>query len=83
LKGRTWTKSVLEWCAEEDTEIKRNEVTGEWRRLHNDKLDYYTLQHVVFRDPNEEYQMGGACGMNGGDVRAVLWRRLQDKATWT
>jgi hypothetical protein len=58
-------------CAEEDIEIKRGEVTGEWRRLHNEKLHDCTFQHVVFRDPNEEDQMGGACGMNGGEEMCV------------
>ena len=44
-------------CAEEDTEIKREEVTGEGRRLHNERLHDCTFQHVVFRDPNEQDQM--------------------------
>lgn len=42
--------------AEEDIEIKREEVTGEWRRLLNEKLHDCTFQHVglVFRHPNED-----------------------------
>jgi len=57
-------------CADEDIEIKREEVTGEWRRLHNEKLHYCTFKHV-FRDPDEVDQMGGACGMNGGEEMSV------------
>jgi hypothetical protein len=34
---------------------KRDEVTGEWRKLHNEEL----------HDLNEEDEMGGACSTNG------------------
>jgi len=60
-------------CAEEHTEIRREEVTGEWRRLHNEKLHYYTFQHAAFRDPNEEDQLGGACGTNGGEEMCMRY----------
>lgn len=59
-------------CADEDIEIMREEVTGEWRRLHNEKLHDCTFKHV-FRDPDGEDQMGGACGMNGGKKMSVQY----------
>lgn len=54
-------------CAEEDTEIEKEEVAGEWRRVHNEKLHDCTVQHVAFRDPNEEDH----AGMNGGEEMCV------------
>ena len=38
---------------------KRDEVTGEWRKLHNEELyDLYSLPNVIQIEKNE---MDGAC----------------------
>jgi hypothetical protein len=43
---------------------KRDEMTGEWRKLHNEELnDLYSL--------NREEEMGGACGAYGGGERGA------------
>jgi hypothetical protein len=42
---------------------KRDEVTGEWRKMHNEELrDLYSSQN----NEVEEDEMGGACSTNGG-----------------
>jgi hypothetical protein len=43
---------------------KRDEVTGEWRKLHNEKL------HILYSSPNvirqiKENEVGGTCGTHG------------------
>jgi hypothetical protein len=41
---------------------KRNEVTGEWRKLNNEELrDLYNWKNQVEGD-----EMGGSCSTNGG-----------------
>jgi hypothetical protein len=43
---------------------KRDEVTGEWRKLNNEELnDLYSLPNIVRVRTNE---MGRACGAYGG-----------------
>jgi hypothetical protein len=47
---------------------KRDEVTGEWRKLHNEELnDLYSLPNIVrvvkYIETNE---IGRACGAYGG-----------------
>jgi hypothetical protein len=43
---------------------KRDEVTGEWRKLHNEELlDLYS-------SPSKD-QIGDACGRNGGEEERV------------
>ena len=57
---------------------KRDEVTGEWRKLHNEELkDFYTLPNIV-RVVNE---MGGACGAygEGRGLHRVLVRKPEGK----
>ena len=49
---------------------KRNEVTGEWRKLHNEELsDLYSLPNIVRVVKIEKNEMGGACGAYGGGER--------------
>jgi len=49
---------------------KRDEVTGEWRKLHNEKLsDLYSL--YCARGKIEKNEMGRACGAYGGGERGV------------
>jgi len=45
---------------------KRDEVTGEWRKLHNEELTEYCAGGKI-----EKNEMGGACGAYGGGERGV------------
>jgi hypothetical protein len=46
---------------------KRDEVTGEWRKLHNEELrDLYPSSSRVKED-----EMGGACSTNGGKEERI------------
>jgi len=40
----------------------RDEVTGEWRRLHNKELMIYTPHPYCTGDKIEKNEMGWACG---------------------
>ena len=47
---------------------KRHEVTGEWRKLHNEELnDLYSSPNIVRVIKIENTQMGGACRTYGGE----------------
>jgi hypothetical protein len=46
---------------------KRDEVTGEWRKLHNEELnDLYSLPNIVRVVKSRKNKMDGACGAYGG-----------------
>ena len=45
---------------------KRDEVTGEWRKLHNVLLTQYCAGGKI-----EKNEMGGACGACGGGERCA------------
>ena len=47
----------------------RDEVTGEWRKLHNEELNY--LYCTPTGDKIEKNEIGGACGMYGGEERRI------------
>jgi hypothetical protein len=50
---------------------KRDEVTGEWRKLHNKELhDLYSSPSII-RIILEEDEMGEPCGTNGGKEERV------------
>ena len=45
---------------------RRDEVTGEWRRLHNEELnDLYSPTQYCAGDKIEKNEMGWACGAYG------------------
>jgi len=45
---------------------RRDEVTGEWRRLHNEELnDLYSSTQYCTGDKIEKNEMGWACGAYG------------------
>ena len=51
---------------------KRDEVTGEWRKLHNEELsDLYSFTEYCAGGKIEKNEMGGACGAYGGGERGV------------
>ena len=43
-------------------EPRKDEVTGEWRRLHNKELMIYTPHPYCTGDKIEKNEMGWACG---------------------
>ena len=49
---------------------KRDEVTGEWRKLHNEEL----LTQYCAGGKIEKNEMGGACGAYGGGERYAQGR---------
>jgi hypothetical protein len=49
--------------------LKRAKVTGEWRRLHNEKLyALYSSTHIIRVIKNK---MGRACSTYGGEERCI------------
>jgi hypothetical protein len=51
---------------------KRDEETGEWRKLHNEELnDLYCSSKYCASDNMEKSEMGGACSAYGGEERRI------------
>ena len=51
---------------------KRNEVTGEYRKLRNEELnDSVLLNQYCLGDQIEKIEVGGACSTYGGEVRRM------------
>jgi hypothetical protein len=50
-------------------EYERERVTGEWKKLHNEKL--YDLYHTKYYSGDEikKNEIGGECSMCGGQER--------------
>jgi hypothetical protein len=45
---------------------KRDEVTGEWRKLHNEELgDLYSSPSIIRIIKSRKIEMGEPCGTNG------------------
>jgi hypothetical protein len=50
---------------------KRDEVTGEWRKLHNEGLNnHYSLPNIV-RVIKSRRMIGGTCSAYGGGEKCV------------
>ena len=50
-------------------EPKSDEVTGEWRKLHNEELnDLYCSSKFLWGDKMEKNKIFGACSEYGGEV---------------
>jgi hypothetical protein len=55
---------------------KRDEVTGEWRKLQNGELNDLYSSSIIFRgDPIEKNEIGGVCSTYEwrGEVYTGLW----------
>ena len=50
---------------------KRDEVTGEWRKLHNEELSDVLLTQYCAGGKIEKNEMGGARGVYGGGKRCA------------
>jgi hypothetical protein len=50
---------------------KRDEVTGGWRKLHNEELSDVLLTQYCVGGKIEKNEMDGACGAYGGGVRCT------------
>jgi hypothetical protein len=55
---------------------KRDEMTGEWRKLHNEELrDLYSSPSIIriinLNNQVEEDEMGGSCSTNGVEEERV------------
>ena len=47
---------------------KRDEVTREWKKLHNEELnDPYSSPHIFSGDQMEKNEIDGACNTCGGE----------------
>ena len=59
-------------------ELKRDEVTGKWRKLHKEELNDLYCSPNMFRDDEiEKNEMGGTCSTYG--VRRGVYRVLVGK----
>jgi len=60
---------------------KREEVTGEWRKLHNEELnDLYSSPNTVRLKKIEKNEMGGASSAYRGDkCTGYWWGNLRDR----
>jgi len=51
---------------------KRDEVTREWRKLHNVELTVlYSSKNIFLDNQIEKNWMGGECSMYGGEERCI------------
>ena len=46
---------------------QRDEVIGEWRKIHNEELRSVLLTHYFSGDKIEKNGMGGACSAHKGE----------------
>ena len=53
-------------------EPKRDEVTGEWRKLHNEELnDLYSYTQIYSGDQIQKNEIGGPCSMYGREEKCI------------
>ena len=51
---------------------KWDEITGEWRKLHNEELnDLYCLPNIVRVKKIEINEIGGTCSTYGGEEKCI------------
>jgi len=53
-------------------ELKRDEVAGEWRKLHNEELnDLYSSPNIIQVVKIKKNVMGGSCSVYGGEETCI------------
>ena len=52
---------------------KRDEVIGDWRKLHNEELNDLYFSKYCSGEKIEKNEMGGACRAYGGDEYTGFW----------
>jgi hypothetical protein len=68
------------WVVKRIFGLKWDEVTGEWRKLHNEELnDLYSSPNIVRVVKSRKDEMGGACSTYGGGVYRVLVGKPESK----
>jgi hypothetical protein len=63
----------------------RDEVTGDWRRLHNEKiLDFYSSPNIFRGIKPKEIRWAGhiACNVVKRGAYRVLVRKPRERTTW-
>jgi hypothetical protein len=51
---------------------KREEVTGEWRKLHNEEIyNLYSFPDIIRQIKSRRVRFVRACGMHGGGEKSV------------
>ena len=61
MEGGTWVRVFENWVLRGVFGAKGDEVTGEWRKLHNEELnDLHSLPKIV-RVEKSRNEMGGEC----------------------
>jgi len=51
---------------------KRDEITGDWRKLHTEELnDVYSSPQYCSVDKIKKYEMGRLCSTYGGEGRCI------------
>jgi hypothetical protein len=51
---------------------KRDEVTGDWRKLHNEELyNLYSSPNIIRMIKSRRMRLGNACSTNEGEVKYV------------
>jgi hypothetical protein len=50
---------------------KRDEISGYWRKLHNEELNDVFLIQYCLGDKIEKNEFGGACSASGGEESRI------------
>jgi hypothetical protein len=62
--------------------LKRDEVTGEWRKLHNEELrDLYSLPSII-RMVKSRRMRGAGHVARMGEKRNAWWEARRKETTW-
>jgi hypothetical protein len=65
---------------------KRDEVTGEWRKLHNEELhNLYSSPDIIRKSQVKVNEVGEACSMHGRREKSVQGfggKARRKKTTW-